>query len=131
MRVFLLMIRLTTLLSMVIMLIFFIFMVFGKKLKTLEKRKILIGISVSCLVFFIAVALRVVGSNPSGMCAVAKKIRLPLMVGLDVLAAMLYFCSIRLCDAEDPVIKQKVSQRMQRIGFIIVLLGITLAVTSF
>ena len=120
MRVFLLMIRLTTLLSMVIMLIFFIFLVFGKKLKTLEKRKILIGISVSCLVFFIAVALRVVGSNPSGMC-----------VGLDVLAAMLYFCSIRLCDAEDPVIKQKVSQRMQRIGFIIVLLGITLAVTSF
>lgn len=131
MRVFLLMIRLTTLLSMVIMLIFFIFLVFGKKLKTLEKRKLLTGISVSCLVFFIAVALRVVGSNSLSICAIAKKIRLTLMVGLDVLAAMLYFCSIRLCDAEDPVVEQKVSQCMQRIGFITVLLGITLAVTSF
>ncbi len=131
MRAFLFMIRLTTLVSMVGMLIFFIFLVFGKKLKTLERRKILTGISVSCLVFFIAVALRVVGSNSLSICAIAKKIRLTLMVGLDVLAAMLYFGSIRLCDAEDPVIKQKVSQRMQRIGFIAVLLGITLAVTSF
>ena len=116
MRVFLLMIRLTTLLSMVIMLIFFIFLVFGKKLKTLEKRKILTGISVSCLVFFIAVALRVVGSNSLSICAIAKKIRLTLMVGLDVLAAMLYFCSIRLCDAEDPVVEQKGSQCSHRIG---------------
>ncbi len=134
MRAFLFMIRLTTLVSMVGMLIFFIFLVLGKKLKTLEKRKILTGISVSCLVFFIAVALRVVGSNSLSICAIAKnakKIRLTLMVGLDVLAAMLYFCSIRLCDAEDPVVEQKVSQCMQRIGFITVLLGITLAVTSF